>query len=70
MIGIAIKKTVFLCGSKMSTFLYKNIFTSCTTDILYTKHNTKHKQNDKHQVYTKPYMLNFIIFRQSASSLN
>lgn len=64
MIGIAIKKTVFLCGSKMSTFLYKNIFASCTTDILYTKyntkHNTKHKQNDKHQVYTKPYMLNFI----------
>ena len=42
MIGIAIKKTVFLCGSKMSTFLYKNIFASCTTDILYTKHNTKH----------------------------
>lgn len=42
MIGIAIKKTVFLCGSKMSTFLYKNIFASCTTDILYTKYNTKY----------------------------
>lgn len=52
MIGIAIKKTVFLCGSKMSTFLYKNIFASCTTNILYMY--TKHQLKNIHQVYTKP----------------
>lgn len=80
MIGIATKTTVFLCGSKMSTFLYKNIFRSCTTSMLYI-YNNQHTKilliyisslqlNNIHQVYTKPYVEFYNIPTQTTSSLN
>ncbi len=80
MIGIATKTTVFLCGSKMSTFLYKNIFRSYTTSMLYIYNNQHTKLqlnyisslqlNNIHQVYTKPYVEFYNIPTQATSSLN